>query len=168
MTYSIEQVKKLVDERSAQDQLLRNQKPINWDEVNSYDEESYQLMKQLFSQFGAIDVVRFGEKASDNAWLLVQHCPHVDFMRQYLDVMLDNPEDFIPKNIAYLTDRVFMYEEKPQVYGTQLRGDFNSDTWYVYKTIEPKDVNQRRAIVGLGSIEEYCEGMDIDLTKFKG
>jgi len=55
MTYSIEQVKKLVDERSLQDQLLRNQNPINWDEVNSYDEESYQLMKQLFSQFGAIE-----------------------------------------------------------------------------------------------------------------
>lgn len=169
MGYTISEIQQLLKYRAEKDQELRSIEPLNWDIINTFDEGSYQLVSQIVQQYGAVSISKFGEEASSDAWLLVQHSTnHVDFMRHYLDLMMQNPDDFIPRNIAYLTDRVFMYEEKPQVYGTQLRGYPDSDEWYVYETIDPKHVNQRRAEVGIGPIEEYCEGMNIDLTEFKG
>ncbi|MBM1106931.1 hypothetical protein JQC67_12340 [Aurantibacter crassamenti] len=57
------------------------------------------------------------------------------------------------KNLAYLTDRIAVFENKPQLYGTQF-------DWDVSGELSPntfddlKKVNQRRKSIGLNSIEE--------------
>ena len=58
-------------------------------------------------------------------------------------------------DFAYLTDRVQLAQEKPQVYGTQL--DYNTDIAQVYprNLVDSLNVNKRRKKIGLEPLEEY-------------
>ena len=50
--------------------------------------------------------------------------------------------------MAKMKDRMLMNNGYPQIYGTQIVGK------NVYKLRDPKNINQLRAEVGLGTIEE--------------
>ena len=56
---------------------------------------------------------------------------------------------------------------KRQIYGSQIGRDQESGEFYVSPLIEPEKVNERRAEVGLGTIESYISnwGMKWDLEK---
>lgn len=61
-----------------------------------------------------------------------------------------------PKNLAYLTDRIAVFESKPQLYGTQFDWDENGN-------LSPNlfddliKVNERRKSIGLNTLEEQTE-----------
>ena len=57
-----------------------------------------------------------------------------------------------PDNIAYLTDRILMYEGKPQIYGTQYK--WSGDTLRLWMTDDIEHVDERRASVGLETVSE--------------
>ncbi len=63
-------------------------------------------------------------------------------------------------NYAYLVDRVKVNMGQKQVYGTQM--ELNKEqTSYVPKSVnDPDKLNERRANVGLGTIESYIETMN--------
>jgi len=139
------------------DQNYRSNPESSVEEMVKIDEETYQLMNRIVSQVGAISISRFGQDVSTKAWLLVQHCDnHVDFQQIYLDLMLKNPDDFSKKDIAYLTDRVAVNTNKPQVYATQFKWQKNGK-YIPNETIDPQNVNQRRLEVGLSTLEDYAK-----------
>jgi hypothetical protein len=79
--------------------------------------------------------------------------------------MLENPKSFDSIDIAYLTDRVKVNKKEPQVYGTQFQ--FENGVAKPLPTIDPKNINQRRAAVGLETIQEYASIWDsVDLSEF--
>lgn len=61
-----------------------------------------------------------------------------------------------PKILAYLTDRIAVFEGKPQLYGTQF-------DWDEYGNLSPNifddltKVNERRKSIGLNTLEEQTE-----------
>jgi hypothetical protein len=61
-----------------------------------------------------------------------------------------------PQNLAYLTDRIAVFEEKLQLYGTQFDWDENGNL-----SPNPYDnlnkVNERRKSIGLNTLEEQTE-----------
>lgn len=60
------------------------------------------------------------------------------------------------KQIAYLSDRVAVFEGRPQLYGTQFDWDENGEmNPKLFDDIEK--VNQRRKNVGLNALEEQIE-----------
>jgi hypothetical protein len=60
------------------------------------------------------------------------------------------------KNLAYLTDRVAVFEGKPQLYGTQFDWDENGEL-SPYRFDDLTKVNQRRKSIGLNSLEEQTD-----------
>ena len=66
-------------------------------------------------------------------------------------------------SLAMLMDRINMREGKPQIYGSQIRGNGDGN-FEVYEIENPEYVNQRRAEVGLGPIEDYVKIWDIEWT----
>jgi hypothetical protein len=74
-------------------------------------------------------------------------------MEKCLDLMEQLPTGAVNQgNIAYLKDRVLMFNGKPQIYGTQFQG-IGKDM-KVYAIQDPEHVNERRASVGLDTFEE--------------
>jgi hypothetical protein len=167
MTFTIDEVRSNLRERAYGDRLLRIQDTLDWEKISEYDEGSYLLLREILSQYGPVTLSMFGEKASEDAWLLVQHqVNHPELMHEYLDYMLQDPENFRAENIAYLIDRCLWLKKKPQVYGTQFMADPETKKIRLYKTIDPKNLNSRRYAVGMVSIEEYLyeDGYVIDLN----
>lgn len=108
----------------------------------------------LIIGYPSIDLV--GKEASEAAWLIIQHAiGQPDFMKKCAELLKDlvNKNRADPKNLAYLTDRIAVFEGKAQLCGTQFDWDENGE-------MVPNDfddlikVNQRRKAIGLNTLEK--------------
>jgi hypothetical protein len=127
------------------------------------DSSNYFLLKDIFDKYGFPNYDIVGKEGSNNFWLLVQHQDrHPTFQDSVLVKMkieVDANKAY-SGNYAYLVDRVKVNTGQQQVYGTQM--ELNSEqTSYVPKSvIDSGKLNERRASVGLGTIENYIKIMN--------
>lgn len=116
-------------------------------------------IKKIINEFGCITISKFTEKISHYAWLLVQHANHdIQFQKDYLKLM-EESNDVLLRDIAYLTDRICINQQLPQIYGTQfdpstLKGDYSP-----FPIKDPESLDERRSKMGLQPIEEYKKYM---------
>lgn len=123
------------------------------------DAESGVFIKQALDEFDWIDSGRFGDRASQQAWLLVQHADtDVEFQARTLARM----EPYLKNggvsrsNYAYLWDRVAKNQGREQRYGTQSgSGDCVNGRIELAPIEDPENVDARRAEMGLGPVEDY-------------
>ncbi len=129
--------------------------------LRKMDKESTEYMKQVIAEFGLPTIPLVGEKASLFAWLLVQHSADREFQKQYLELMKNAKKDeILAKNIAYLEDRLLVFEEKPQVYGTQVRKNKETGNWEIYPLESPDKVDALRKSVELDSLQDYLKSFE--------
>lgn len=103
------------------------------------------ILRDIIKQIGYPTISKVGEKASGAAWLIIQHAiSEPDFMINSYNLMLNHQNDILPENIAYLYDRIQVYQSKPQKYGTQM---ISSDTLFPVES--SIDLNKYRREVGL-------------------
>jgi len=114
-------------------------------------------MRKIVADIGLPTISKVGEKASNNAWLLVQHSPDRKFQKEYLDLLGKNISDVNKANIAYLDDRLRMFEGKPQLYGTQLQKNKDTGEWEFFKIEDRENVDKRRKEMGLDTLEKYLK-----------
>lgn len=101
-----------------------------------------------------------GDDGATAAWLLVQHADHDPaFQRECLDLMTKAVErgDASAAYWAYLTDRVLRAERRPQRYGTQFT--IGPQGLQPQSLEDPEGVDERRASVGLGPLDDYRRQM---------
>jgi hypothetical protein len=127
------------------------------DVIAPIDKKNTERIKQIIGEIGYPTISKVGKTASFNIWLLVQHSPDQNFMADCLQLMQRDANDINPQNIAYLEDRVNMFQNKPQRYGTQLRQDPETGKLKLYTFTDIQTVNAARKSVGLGTIEEYLK-----------
>ncbi|MFQ5490340.1 MAG: DUF6624 domain-containing protein [Phycisphaerae bacterium] len=113
-------------------------------------------MKQIVRDYGWPTRSLVGDDGSHAAWLLVQHADQDPvFQSRCLDLMhaeLTVGEVF-PQDVAYLTDRVLVHQNQPQLYGTQFH---QVDGKMVPQPIQdPLTVDAHRAEVGLSNMADY-------------
>jgi len=74
-----------------------------------------------------------------------------------------------PSSLALLEDRIALRQGKKQIYGSQIGRDKETGEFFVSPLEDPDHVNERRAEVGLGTIEQYVSRWDItwDAEKHK-
>lgn len=118
-------------------------------------------LDQIIDSIGYPTVDKVGKEASAAAWLIIQHAiSQPKFMKRCL-VLLEEAvkdEQANPMQLAYLADRIAVFEGKAQRYGTQFDWDDNGEL-----SPNPYDdldkVNQRRKSIGLKSLEEQTRVM---------
>lgn len=127
-----------------------------WKDVQEINSRNGQKLKEIVNQYGWPGVSVIGLDGSSAFWLLVQHQDYdVLFQRQCLNLLKIAVQEYeaCPKSLAYLTDRVNMNENKPQIYGTQwVQQD---GKFLLYSTEDEEHLDQRRAEMGLNTIAEY-------------
>lgn len=118
-------------------------------------------LKEILKEIGWPRISIYGEKADQDAWLIVQHADHdPQFQKEILAILetLHLTGESNPANFAYLYDRVAVSspeQNRLQRFGTQ--GQYVGVNWQPYPVEEPAQLDKRRAKVGLDSMENYCK-----------
>lgn len=111
------------------DQKIRKsylKNPSLFKELERVDNLSLKKMKEIVKKFGWPTVSLVGKKASRLAWLLIQHADKdVDFQKHCLELMKKEVQsgEITKSDIAFLTDRILVNRNSPQIYGTQFYRD---------------------------------------------
>ena len=119
------------------------------------------ILNDLIDKIGYPTVLKVGKEASDAGWLVIQHSISMPvFMKKCLQLLekevIDHKAN--PIHLAYLKDRIAVFEGTPQAHGTQFDWDQNGE-------LNPNlfddiiNVNNRRKSIGLNTIEEQIELM---------
>jgi hypothetical protein len=126
------------------------------------------LLEKIVKQYGYPGFKQVGKKSAYNFFLLVQHADaHPDFQRKVLHMMLPEVKrkNAAPVDYAYLTDRIAINSGQLEEYGTQVRytGDVGKDFSKVIAVPvslrDPKNVDKRRAAIGMEPLQNYLDGM---------
>jgi hypothetical protein len=144
--------------RSGLDQAARRTK--DWDAIRAVDAENLPWLKHVIAEVGWPGKSIAGEDGANAAWLLVQHADQDPvFQRQCLDLLTESADgdEATALQVAYLTDRVLLHEGQPQEFGTQAIG--RDGRWIPRPLRDPEGVDERRARVGLGPLDEYLDDM---------
>ena len=126
------------------------------------DADKIQL-KTLFKENGFLGYSEVGEQSSHNFLQMVQRMDTDSTFQQEVLVMMKKQiekANASPIEFAYLTDRVNLNQAKPQVYGTQLKINEKGTSYEPKTVIDLKNLNKRRAEIGLGTIEEAISIMN--------
>ncbi|MFC5046059.1 DUF6624 domain-containing protein [Aquimarina hainanensis] len=131
------------------------------EEMANLHSRNAKILDEIIDTIGYPTVDKVGKEASEAAWLIIQHSigqPY--FMKKSAELLkiAVNESKANPKGLAYLTDRIAVFEGKPQLYGTQFDWDENGEmNPNQYDDIAK--VNQRRKALGLNLLEEQTEIM---------
>jgi len=113
-------------------------------------------LDQIIETIGYPTPAKVGEEGSAAAWLIIQHAiSQPPFMKKCLDLLKQtHPSDKETlQQVAYLSDRIAVFENQPQLYGSQFDWDQEG-----HLSPQPYDditlVNERRKLIGLNTLEE--------------
>ena len=161
-----QQIAEKIMRRKAEDQnIMMAHQPGEAEEVRDslYREKDRILsdnckrIQALVADYGYLGYDKLGRQASDDFWLIVQHCDeHPEFQRKILKMMKPEVEkgNASGQKYAYLTDRVRVNAGEPQLYGTQVIT--KEDMWIVPKPLlDSASVDIRRKEVGLEPLKDY-------------
>jgi len=158
---------KIVDLKNA-DLALRDKLAQNGRLSEGYIEEMKDLhnknaktLNDIIDTIGYPTIDKVGTEANESTWLIIQHSiGQPEFMKKCAKLLefAVNENKADPKDLAYLTDRIAVFEDKPQLYGTQFDWDANR-TLSPNKIDNINKVNERRKSISLNTLEEQTEIM---------
>lgn len=123
----------------------------------------------LLDERGWIGPELVGAEASGAIFLVIQHAD-LPVQKKYLPMMRAAVADgkLRPASLALLEDRIATREGRPQLYGSQLRGDAGG-RMRVMPIADPEHVDERRAALGLPPMAEYVKHWNLtwDLAEHK-
>lgn len=133
-----------------------------WELKRKINRENLQRITEIIDQQGWPKKSVVKGNAASTVFLIIQHAD-LATQKKYLPLMKEaaNNGEAEWSALALLIDRVNLREGKKQIYGSQI--SMNEDGTYTVEDLEdPQYVNQRRAEVGLGPIEDYVAHWGIE------
>ena len=131
------------------------------EEMEVMHNKNAQVLRGIIEHIGYPTKKKVGIKASEAAWLIIQHSiGQPSFMRACCQLLQEAVDAGAadPSQLAYLTDRIAVFEGRPQLYGTQFDWDENGElSPNAYDDI--RKVAQRRKSIQLNTLEEQIEIM---------
>lgn len=124
-------------------------------EVTELDQSHTKKLRNIIDKHGWPTLSMVNEDGADAMWLLAQHQDHdLAFQEKLLTLLKYAVEsgDAPARHFAFLTDRVRIHKNLPQLYGTQWNQQ--EGKWFRYPVESPETLNERRLAMGLNSLEE--------------
>lgn len=125
--------------------------------MNESDAKRERRMKAIVDAKGWPGVSMVGHEAAGSAWLIAQHASKA-FLKRCLPLMKAAVEkgEMAPDQLALSIDRDLMNDDKPQIYGSQLRWSTGSKP-ELYPIADREHVDQRRAAMGMEPLAQYLK-----------
>ncbi|HQU82769.1 MAG TPA: hypothetical protein PKY59_06580 [Pyrinomonadaceae bacterium] len=128
-------------------------------EMEALHNKNAESLNEIIEKIGYPTIEKVGEEENEAAWLVIQHSIGKPEFMKNCSALLEKAvaeNNANPKQIAYLSDRIAVFEGRPQLYGTQFDWDENGEmSPKLFDDLEK--VNTRRKSVGLNSLEEQIE-----------
>jgi len=141
-----------------------------WKKINKADSCNRIIVESILDEYGWLGPEQIGQRANSALFLVVQHS-YLETQEKYLPMMRQAVKEGKAKSqsLALLEDRVRLRQGGLQIYGSQIGQDEETGEMYVLPLMEPGKVNERRANVGLGAIEDYIShwGLEWDVEEYK-
>ncbi len=101
-----------------------------------------------------------GDQAG-TAFLVIQHAD-LPIQEKFLPVLREAAEagELNWSSLALLIDRVEMRNDRPQIYGSQVSRDKETNEYFFSEIAEPHKIDSIRNTVGLGPIQKYADNWD--------
>ncbi|MGA1772399.1 MAG: DUF6624 domain-containing protein [Flavobacteriaceae bacterium] len=121
----------------------------------------------IIQKMGYPTIDKVGKAASEAAWLVIQHViSNPSFMKKFQQLLQKAVEQgkANPRDLAYLSDRIATFENRPQLHDTAF-------DWDQKGQLSPKrydnlqKVNQRRKALGLIPLEDQVKKMQKQAKK---
>lgn len=135
----------------------------HWGLMQEADSINQSKVTKILDEHGWLGSKVISDQGNLTLFLVIQHAD-LATQEKYLPIMreavsLGNAER---SNLALLEDRVAMRQGKQQIYGSQLKRNPGTDQYFVFPIKVPEKVNERRAPMGLGTIEQYIFQWDLE------
>lgn len=157
--------------RSMEAEYGRDSKEMkaHWKMIHDKDSINLIKVRKILDTRGWLGTDVVGRDGNSTLFLVIQHA---DFKTQkkYLPMMRAAAKNgkANASSLAMLEDRVALRQGKRQLYGSQIGRD-TAGVYYVLPLVKPKQINKRRAKMGLGKLENYIDHWDLtwDIARHK-
>lgn len=142
----------------------------HWELINETDSINLIKVKEVLDEHGWLGYDEIGRPANNALFLVIQHSD-LETQKTYLPMLREAVKrgDAAAPDLALLEDRVALRQGEKQIYGSQIGRDPESGEYYVSPLIDPENVDERRAELGLGPIQDYLSnwGLTWDVEAYK-
>jgi len=125
------------------------------EEMKALHNKNAKILNDIIDTIGYPTTEKVREKACEATWLVIQHSiGQPEFMKKCAKLLENAVSEAKadPIKLVYITDRIAVFEEQPQLYGTQFDWDEKGNL-----SPNPFDdlhkVNERRKSIGLKTLE---------------
>lgn len=136
--------------------------------IHAIDKAHSDRLKEIVEHIGWPTRSLVGLKATQGAYMVIQHAGHdIEFQNQCLEKMVDLVEagELPASYLALLTDRIRMFQNRPQVFGTQMTMSRDEHGVLVpTPTVEiedPEHLDERRAMMGMAPHEQFVLAIQV-------
>lgn len=142
-----------------------------WQKQNEIDQSNLKRILEIIETVeGYPGKSMVGISASSTAFYVLQHASD-SIQQQYYDLIIKAAEENeLDKSLAAMyQDRYLMHRGEPQIYGTQLRLEYETDSLtgeriqrtFVWPVADTTNIDSLRMRNGLGPLEEYLNSFGI-------
>lgn len=127
--------------------------------IQSYHDSLNTLrITQIIDEMGYPGKSIVGPQYQGTAFLVIQHADH-ETQVKYLPIITAAADagEVRWSSVALLVDRVRQGEGKPQIYGSQVSRDPDTEEFFFGEIEQPYKVDSLRAEVGLGPLNDYAK-----------
>lgn len=134
-----------------------------WQKIHDKDSVNAIKVTAIIDKYGWLGPDIIGENGNAALFFVIQHAD-LKIQEKYLPLMKEAVKkgNAAGCDLALLVDRIEMSNGRPQIYGSQIQ--MKDNKYVIYPILDEKNVNKRRAAVGLTPIETYVKKWNIDYT----
>ncbi|MDF1697798.1 MAG: hypothetical protein P1U56_18265 [Saprospiraceae bacterium] len=150
---------KLLIQIDEDDQKYRKDESLFYDKKygelqKKLDKENLRKIDFIIKHHGYPGRNLVGTEYEDVAFLIIQHSDSTT-IEKYIDVVKNAVDNKIlkPRAYAYLVDRLAVWKNEPQIYGTQYH-TVNGER-VIYPIKDTEQVNKERYKMGIGRLDQY-------------
>ena len=128
------------------------------EEQNRMEVRNLTRLRGIISEYGWPGQSMVGRDGAADAFLILQHADH-EAQVEYLPLVKTALEagELERRHFALLQDQILVAERRPQIFGTQLYWDDNTDKLEPFPIEDETNVYSRREAFGLEPLAEYVE-----------
>lgn len=163
-------LKRQLDSIMTLDQKNRNSENMDWNNQIKIDSFNTKFIEKVFKEYGYPGKSLVGEPTNIAAWLVIQHSKNIS---QNINLIKEATEkgELDKTYYAMMQDRMLMYNNEEQIYGTQgstIRNSSGTPINIIWPIKDSENVNKRRQEVGYeDTIEEYAKLLYGDDFEYK-